>query len=84
MCENLHKIINMTANPTANPTLYKPAKTMKTISTKLPKAVSNNDTNRPGMANITTHRKINNEINPTARFKFLRETSIKEFDIILL
>ncbi len=83
ICENLHKIINITARPNAKPVLYKPANTIKTIRIRLPKPVSNRETNRLGTANITTHRKINKVINPTARLIFLRETSIKEFDIVL-
>lgn len=84
MCENLHKIINIMANPTAKPTLYKPANTIKIIKIKLPKPVSNRETKRLGTANITTHKKINKVINPTARLIFLRETSIKDCDIYLI
>jgi hypothetical protein len=73
----------MIARPTANPTLYKPDNTIKTIRIKLPKTVLNNDTNRPGTANIITHKKINKVINPTARLILLREVSNQEFAIIL-
>ena len=58
---------------------------MNKISIRFPKNVSNKLTNRPGIANNTIHRKMNNAINPTIRLIFLRENNVpNEKDISIL
>jgi hypothetical protein len=83
ICEKRHKIINTTARPTAKFILYMAAKKINAIKIKLPKIVSNNVTKRPGIANITTHKIINNVINPTTKLRFFLENTLPNDKAIL-
>jgi len=64
------------ANPTAKLVLYMAASIINAIRIKFPKMVSKRLTKREGTANITSHNTTSNVINPTTRFKFLREKTL--------
>ena len=82
ICEKRYKIINTIPRPSANVTLYIPAKIINASKIRFPKLVSNKFTNRLGIANITSHNTINNDSKPTTKFTFLRENIVsKEYDI---
>jgi len=73
ICENLYKIRKTIENPIAKFILYIAAKKMNAIRIRFPKSVSNKLTKRLGIANITTHKRINNVIKPTTKFTFFLE-----------
>jgi len=73
ICENRHRIIITIERPIAKLILYIAARKIKAIRIRFPKPVSNKLTKNPGIANITTHKIINNVINPTTKLRFLRE-----------
>lgn len=75
ICEKRHKTIKTIAIPTAKLILYIAARKIKAIRIIFPKRVSNKLTKRPGTANITIHKIINNVIKPTTKLRFLRENT---------
>lgn len=72
------------ARPAPKFILYITAKTIRPIKIKFPKMVSNRFTKSPGIANIITHKTTNNVINPTTRFKFLREKIFPSEKLIII
>jgi hypothetical protein len=64
--------------------LYIAARKINAKSIRLPIIVSNNETNKEGIANITNHNVINSVIKPTTRLRFFFENnSLNEKDIII-
>jgi len=82
MCDNLNKITKITARPRPISILFIPAKIIKPIRIRLPKAVSNKLTNKSGTANMTNHNTTNKLNNPTNKFLFF--SSFKEKFIYIL
>lgn len=84
ICEKRHKTIITIARPTARLILYMAARKIKAIRIRFPKSVSNKLTKSPGTANITIHKTINNVINPTIKFRFLRENKASNENAIYI
>lgn len=61
---------------------YIVAKIMNKISIRFPKNVSNKFINKPGIANNTIHKKINNVINPAIKLIFLRDNKLLNEKVI--
>ena len=84
ICEKRHKTIITIARPTDKLILYMAARRIMAIRIRFPKNVSNKLTKSPGTANIKTHKKINNVINPTTKLIFLRENKPSNENVIYI
>jgi hypothetical protein len=60
------------------------ARKIMAIRIRFPKSVSNKLTKRPGTANITIHKIINNVIKPTTKLRFLRENKASNENAIYI
>ena len=84
ICEKRHKIIIIITSPTDKLILYMAARKIMAIRIRFPKSVSNKLTKRPGTANITIHKIINNVIKPITKLRFLRENKASNENAIYI